>query len=138
MAPEGKTSICAEWFCSIGDEFWEMDDEEIVERTIGHLVDDLGFLTRDEVIGGFALRARNAYPVYTLDYNERVETLKNFLKPFADTISIAGRGGTFRHNNADHSVEMGILVGRNLLGESHDVDAVNLEDEYHEEKRIDG
>jgi protoporphyrinogen oxidase len=137
MAPEGKTSICAEWFCSIGDEFWEMKDQDIVDQTIGHLVDDLGFITREEVIGGFALRARNAYPVYTLDYGQRVATLKQFLSQFSDTISIAGRGGTFRYNNADHSVEMGILVGRNLLGESHDVDAVNLEDEYHEEKRID-
>ena len=115
---------------------WEMSDEEIVERTIDHLVDDLGFIERSEVIGGFALRARNAYPVYTLDYSQRVATLKRHLEQYSDRISIAGRGGTFRYNNADHSIEMGILVGRNLLGESHDVDAINLEDEYHEEKRV--
>ncbi len=138
MAPEGKTSICAEWFCSVGDEVWELSDEVIVERTIAHLVDDLGFVERSEVLGGFALRARNAYPVYTLDYGQRVATLKQELRQYSEHVSIAGRGGTFRYNNADHSIEMGLLVGQNLLGEEHDVDAVNMEQEYHEEKRLDG
>jgi hypothetical protein len=56
------------------------------------------------------------------------------LSQFSRHISIAGRGGTFRYNNADHSIETGLLVAQNLLGESHDVDAVNTEQEYHEEK----
>lgn len=134
MAPPGKTSICAEWFCTIGDPTWSLSDEEIVERTIGHLADDLGFIDRSEVLGGFALRARQAYPVYTLDYGHRVATVKNHLRRHAHRLSIAGRGGTFRYNNADHSIEMGLLAARNLLGEAHDVDAVNTEAEYHEEK----
>jgi protoporphyrinogen oxidase len=134
MAPPGKTSVCAEWFCTVGDETWKLSDEELVTRTVGHLVEDLGFLRRDDVIDGFVLRARRAYPVYTLDYASRVETLKQHLREHADRVSIAGRGGTFRYNNADHSIEMGILVARNLLGASHDPEQVNLAPEYHEEK----
>jgi protoporphyrinogen oxidase len=136
MAPLGKTSICAEWFCSVGDETWRMSDEEIVERTIEHLSADLGFVERSEVIDGFVLRAEQAYPVYSLGYAQRVGTLKQHLTRHADRISIAGRGGTFRYNNADHSIETGILVARNLLGEDHDVDAVNVEQEYHEERVV--
>ncbi|MDJ0849065.1 MAG: FAD-dependent oxidoreductase [Myxococcota bacterium] len=135
MAPPGKTSLCAEWFCSLGDEIWRLSDEELVARTVGHLVDDLGFIRRSDVIEGFALRARRAYPVYGLDYRSRVDRLKTHLAHDAERISIAGRGGTFRYNNADHSIEMGILVARNLLGESHDVDRVNTEPEYLEERR---
>lgn len=138
MCPPGTTSICAEWFCTRGDETWSQSDDEIVERTVAHLVDDLGFVEREEVIGGFALRARHAYPVYSLDYAGRVETLKRFLRTHEERISIAGRGGTFRYNNADHSIETGLLVAQNLLGESHDVDAVNTEAEYHEERVVDG
>ena len=134
MSPPGTTSICAEWFCTKDDETWQLDDDEIVQRTIGHLADDLGFIDRSEVIDGFALRAQHAYPVYTLDYAERVNTLKRYLNQFSEHISIAGRGGTFRYNNADHSIETGLLVAQNLLGESHDVDAVNIEQDYHEEK----
>jgi protoporphyrinogen oxidase len=136
MAPEGKTSVCAEWFCSVGDATWQMSDEEVVDRTVGHLADDLGFIDRSEVIDGFALRARQAYPVYTLDYGRRVDTLKRHLRQHEERVSICGRGGTFRYNNADHSVEMGLLVGMNLLGASYDVDSVNTEAEYHEEKVV--
>ena len=88
------------------------------------------------MIEGFVLRAKQAYPVYSLDYAQRVGTLKQHLTRHADRISIAGRGGTFRYNNADHSIETGILVARNLLGEDHDVDAVNVEQEYHEERVV--
>jgi protoporphyrinogen oxidase len=136
MCPEGTTSICAEWFCTEGDETWEMDEEEIVERTVGHLAEDLGFIDRSEFIGGFSLKARQAYPVYTLDYEGRVAAIKGELQKHEGFISIAGRGGTFRYNNADHSIETGLLVAKILLGEEHDAEAVNTELEYHEEKRV--
>ena len=83
------------------------------------------------------LRARHAYPVYSLDYGERVGLIKKHLSNHADVLSIAGRGGTFRYNNADHSIETGLLAARNLLGESHDVDAVNASGGYLEEDVID-
>ena len=53
-----------------------------------------------------------------------------------DRVAIAGRGGTFRYNNADHSIEMGLLVAKNLLGEDHDVEAVNIGGGYHEAKVV--
>jgi len=137
MCPEGTTSICAEWFCTKDDEVWALDDQEIVDRTVGHLADDLGFIDREEVIGGFALRAHHAYPVYTLDYGQRVGELKDFLRKHEEYVSIAGRGGTFRYNNADHSIETGLLVAQNVMGADHDIEAVNADDEYHEEKRLD-
>ena len=56
------TSIVAEYFCSFGDAIWQMSDEALVEQTVGHLVDDLRFIRRDEVLGGFAVRAPRAYP----------------------------------------------------------------------------
>jgi protoporphyrinogen oxidase len=137
MVPSAsQTSVVTEWFCSEGDEVWQLPDEDIVERTVKHLADDLGFIDRSEVIEGLILRARHAYPVYSLDYGERVGLIKGHLQTQAELLSIAGRGGTFRYNNADHSIETGILVGRNLLGGSYDVDAVNTEQEYHEERIV--
>ena len=31
--------------------------------------------------------------------------------------TLVGRGGTFRYNNADHSIEMGLRLARKLLGD---------------------
>jgi len=137
MVPDqSKTSIVAEYFCSFGDEIWNMSDDELVEQTVKHLVDDLGFIERNEVLGGFAVRAPRAYPSYTLGYERPLQTLKEFVGSF-DNLQIIGRYGTFRYNNADHSVETGLLAAKNILGEQHDIEQVNAAKEYHEIKRLD-
>ena len=136
MVPDqAKTSIVAEYFCSFGDEVWNMSDDQLVEQTVKHLVEDLGFIERNEVLGGFAIRAPRAYPSYTLGYQEPLNLLKQFVYSF-DNLQIIGRYGTFRYNNADHSVETGLLAAKNILGEAHDIEQVNAEQEYHEIKRL--
>ena len=137
MVPDqSKTSIVAEYFCSFGDDIWNMSDDALVEQTVRHLVDDLGFVARNEVLGGFAVRAPRAYPSYTIGYERPLQILKDFVNSF-ENLQIIGRYGTFRYNNADHSVETGLLAAKNILGESHDIELVNAEREYHEIKRLD-
>jgi protoporphyrinogen oxidase len=136
MVPDqSKTSIVAEYFCSFGDNIWNMSDDALVEQTAKHLVEDLGFVARNEVLGGFAVRCPRAYPSYTLGYEEPLNRLKAFVDSF-DNLQIIGRYGTFRYNNADHSVETGLLAAKNILGEQHDLDRVNADQEYHEIKRV--
>ncbi len=136
MVPSGDyTSLVVEYFCSFGDEIWNMSEEQLVEQTIKHLIDDMGFITRDEVIGGFAIRAPRAYPSYVIGYDEPLKKIKAFVDEL-DNLQIIGRYGTFRYNNTDHSIETGLLAAKNLLGERHDLDQVNAEKEYHEIKRV--
>ena len=54
-------------------------------------------------------------------------------------LQIAGRNGTFRYNNMDHSIEMGMYAAWNLIEDkdTHDIDSVNIEREYLEEKKLD-
>ncbi len=137
MVPDqSKTSVVAEYFCSFGDEIWNRSDDTLVEQTARHLSDDLGFVTRNEVLGGFAVRCPRAYPSYTLGYEKALDVIKGFVYSF-DNLQIIGRYGTFRYNNADHSVETGLLAAKNILGEAHDLEQVNAAQEYHEIKRLD-
>ena len=136
MVPgEEYTSLVVEYFCSFGDDIWQMTEEELVERTVKHLVEDMKFISRDEVIGGFEIRAPRAYPSYVLGYEKHLEKVKNFVSTL-ENLQIVGRYGTFRYNNTDHSIETGLLAAKNLLGEHHDLDQVNAEKEYHEIKRV--
>jgi hypothetical protein len=41
-----------------------------------------------------------------------------------------------KYNNQDHSMVTALLAVENLLGEHHDVWAVNADDEYHEESDV--
>ncbi len=136
MVPsDDLTSLVVEYFCSFGDHIWSMSDEELVEQTTRHLIEDMGFIRRDEVIGGFAIRAPRAYPSYVIGYEKPLETIKAFVDTL-ENLQIIGRYGTFRYNNTDHSIETGLLAAKNLLGERHDLDQVNADKEYHEIKRV--
>lgn len=136
MAPPGKTSLVVELFCSIGDEMWKRTDEEICELAVHHLVHSLRFIEKQEVIGTFALRVPHAYPIYGLDYQKNLDIIKQYVAGVKH-LQIIGRGGTFRYNNSDHSIEMGLLAAKNVLGEQHRIDKVNEAREYLEEKYVD-
>lgn len=135
MAPEGKSSIVAEYFCFQGDNIWEMDDQALIDLTIRDLDKRLGFLKKEEVTGAFVVRTPKAYPMYELGYEEPLKKVMDYVGSFAN-LQIVGRYGTYKYNNMDHSMKTGILAARNLLGESHDIHEVNVEKEYHEEKAV--
>ncbi len=129
------TSLVVEYFCSFGDTIWSMSEEELVAQTVKHLVEDLGFISPDEVVGGFAIRAPRAYPAYVMGYEKPLAQIKAFIDEL-ENLQIIGRYGTFRYNNTDHSIETGLLAAKNILGERHDLNRVNADDEYHEIKRV--
>ena len=137
MVPDdAHTSVVLECFCTRGDPVWQMSDEQIVRRCLADLVGKLGFVRDEDFADAAVVRTTHAYPVYDLKYAEKIGTVTAFLGGFQG-LHIVGRGGTFRYNNADHSIEMGLLLGRKLLGYDVDHLAVNTEDEYHEIKRGD-
>jgi protoporphyrinogen oxidase len=136
MVPSDEyTSLVVEYFCSFGDHIWSMSEEELVQQTVKHLVEDLKFITPDEVIGGFTIRAPRAYPSYVIGYEKPLAKIKAFIDQL-ENLQIIGRYGTFRYNNTDHSIETGLLAAKNILGEHHDLDRVNADSEYHEIKRV--
>jgi protoporphyrinogen oxidase len=111
-----------------------MSDEQLVNQTVKHLVEDLDFVTPNEVIGGFVVRATKAYPVYDVGYQEPLKLMKEYISGI-ENLQYIGRGGSFRYNNTDHSIETGMLAAKNILGEKHDLESVNADEEYHEIKR---
>lgn len=135
MVPDAEhTSLVLECFCTVGDAIWQRSDEQIMQQCVHDLSQKLGFIAADEVVGWNTVRVRQAYPVYDLDYLHKINTIKGFLAQFQG-LHIVGRGGAFRYNNADHSIEMGLLLGRRILGYDVDPLEVNTEPEYQEEIR---
>lgn len=132
MVPDDEhTSLVLECFCTLNDEIWQMSDEEIANRCVRDLVDKLEFIKDSDYEGANVVRTRYAYPVYDLDYAAKIRVIEDYLEDF-EGLHIAGRGGIFRYNNADHSIEMGLMLGQKLLGYDIDHMAVNTEDDYQE------
>jgi protoporphyrinogen oxidase len=129
MAPEGKTSLVVEYFCTRGDPIWKRQDEDLIEETVRDLAEGLGLISRDELLDGFVLRHRRAYPIYDLGYNRPLREILAFLSGF-ENLQLVGRSGIFRYNNTDHAMETGMKAAENVLGADHDVLGVNVEKEY--------
>ncbi len=129
MVPDAdRSAIGAEYFAWPTDDMWSAPDEEIIELATREL-DQLGLVPAEAVVDGTVVRMADAYPVYDPGYRERVATVRDWLARI-ENLQVAGRGGMHRYNNMDHSVLTGTLAARNLLGQEHNVWAVNADDEY--------
>jgi protoporphyrinogen oxidase len=132
MVPDAsKTCLGLEYFCFEGDGLWQMPDAELIELGKREL-ERVGLARAEEVEDGTVFRMPKAYPVYDAAHRSALATLKRFFDTF-ENLQLVGRNGLHRYNNQDHSMLTAMLAVRNILGESHDLWAVNADPEYHEE-----
>jgi len=127
-APEGKTLVCCEITCGFGDEVWCATDEKLREIAVNDLI-RVGLIRREEVTDVWSHRTRFAYPIYDLDYGERLQAAKDFVLRF-ENLHSAGRQGLFKYNNMDHSIEMGIEASRDLQRQRREADKVASGSDY--------
>ncbi|MEO0293980.1 MAG: FAD-dependent oxidoreductase [candidate division WOR-3 bacterium] len=131
MSPPDKTSLLLEFFCWENEEVWEATKEKLFNLSLEWL-EDLGFVKEKEVLGLFVHKERYAYPVYDLGYRENLDKVKNYLGQIKN-LQLIGRAGSFRYNNQDHALEMGILAARNVIeGKKYNIDEIGTEQEYFE------
>jgi len=134
MVGEPERSVLGlEYFCFEGDGLWTLSDEEMVALARRE-VRALGIAAGAAVREGVVVRMRHAYPVYDRGHAERLAVIRGWLAGLANLHPV-GRNGLHRYNNQDHSMLTAMLAVRNILGERHDVWAVNADCEYLEEVR---
>lgn len=132
MVPDAsKTCLGMEYFCTVGDDIWNLSDVELQKLAARELA-HIGLAREDEIVDGVVIRQRMAYPVYDEKYKQHLEVLKQYLDGF-ENLSTVGRAGMHRYNNQDHSMLTAILAVKNIMGEEHDLWDVNVERSYHEQ-----
>ena len=133
MVPDKEhSSLGLEYFCSEGDDLWEMENSELISLATEEIA-ALGLARGEDVFDSFVVRMPKCYPVYDGDYREHLDTIRKYLSGF-DNLQLCGRYGLFKYNNMDHSMLTALLAVANILGAKHDVWSINADDEYHEEK----
>jgi protoporphyrinogen oxidase len=137
MVPDSsKTSLGLEYFCTEGDDLWNMSDSELIELAKQEL-ERIHLANADDIIDGAVFRVSKAYPIYDSDYQCHLDLIKNFINGIENFQTI-GRNGLHRYNNQDHSMVTGMLAVRNVVfGEKNDLWSVNTDPDYHEEVRMD-
>lgn len=105
MGPQGEAMLVVECTGHSGDAVDSMPAELLAARVREDLV-KTGLVRDDEIIATHVHRIPNTYPVYDLEYRERLDALMEYLKAFPRIVS-TGRQGLLLHNNMDHSMHMG-------------------------------
>jgi protoporphyrinogen oxidase len=133
MVPDPEYAcVGLEYFCFEGDDLWTMSDEDLVTLATRELV-ELGLARPEEVERGYAVRVPRAYPMYDIDYADRVATIRGWLDGIPNLWQV-GRNGLHRYNNSDHSSLTALrAVDSILTGVPHDIWSVNADSVYHEE-----
>jgi len=132
MVKEGRTCLGLEYFVFEDDELWASSDEELVALGTSELA-QLGLVDPARVEAGYVVRMPKAYPTYDETFAANVDICRGWLDTHAVNVHPVGRNGMHRYNNQDHSMVTAALTVDNLFGADHDVWAVNVEEEYHEE-----
>ena len=133
LVKDGRTCLGLEYFVNEGDELWTATDGELVAMAKREL-STLGLVDAGAVEAGHVVRQPKAYPVYDAAYAGHVATIRHWLDRAVPNVHPVGRNGMHKYNNQDHSMLTAMLTAKNILGASHDVWEVNVEDDYHEEQ----
>ncbi|MGI8794853.1 MAG: FAD-dependent oxidoreductase, partial [Acidimicrobiales bacterium] len=134
LVKEGRTCLGLEYFVFEGDELWTMEDADLVELGKRELA-ALNLVDPAVVESGYVVRMPKAYPMYNDSYKANVAILRSWLEANAPNVFPVGRNGMHKYNNQDHSMYTAMLSVENILGANHDIWSVNVEEEYHEERR---
>ncbi|MCI0687577.1 MAG: FAD-dependent oxidoreductase, partial [Sporichthyaceae bacterium] len=136
LVKPGWTCLGLEYFVCESDELWSLADDVLVKFATNEL-EQLDLLAPDSVEAGYVVRMPKAYPVYDQHYKRNVEVIRAWLAQAVPNLHPVGRNGMHRYNNQDHSMLTAMLAVDNVLdGARHDLWAVNVDHDYHEQHTV--
>ena len=101
--PKGMTTLCAELPCQHGDEVWNMPDEDLATLVKEDIT--AAGLPVHEPVKVFTRRLRQAYPIYTMGYEQDLQTMDSWVESIPNLL-VYGRQGLFAHDNTHHALYM--------------------------------
>jgi protoporphyrinogen oxidase len=132
VADSKKTSLGLEYFCTEGDELWNMTDKELFELASNE-IEKIKICNKKDIEDYVIIRVPKAYPVYETGYGKHVEVIRNWLSAF-ENLELVGRYGLFKYNNMDHSILTGLYAAQNIVNgtKAYSTWDINTESDYHE------
>ena len=102
--PRGRTVLCAELPCDAASAYWKMTDQELGSLVVESL-GRAGLAVTGEVLSVASRRLGQAYPVYSLGFEDHLAAVEDWLDRFDGLLSF-GRQGLFAHDNTHHALYM--------------------------------
>jgi len=135
VADPGTVWVGLEFFARDDDSLWAMSDEALKALALREMR-QLNLADEADALDATVIRMPKAYPGYFGRAYEQFEILREWLDGIHN-LYLVGRNGMHRYNNQDHSMLSARLAAQAILSGGADhapIWAVNIDDEYHEEK----
>ena len=123
-----------EYFVAENDNLWNLPDDQMSDFGINEL-SKIGIIDAEDVIDSTVIRVKKTYPAYFGAYS-RFDEIRSFVDQI-ENLFLIGRNGMHRYNNQDHSMLTAMTAVENICNgvkSKENIWAVNVEQEYHEEK----
>lgn len=135
VAEPGRTWLGLEFFCRDTDPLWSLPDDELKDLAHREMV-QIGLVAANAALDSVVIRVPKAYPGYFGDAYRNFEVVRDALDG-VDNLFLVGRNGMHRYNNQDHSMLTAREAAQQIVSGQVDksrIWAINVDDEYHEEK----
>lgn len=117
------------------DDFWKLSDNELIELAKKE-IRSTGLVRDCHIPNGYVYRVHKSYPTYHKGYKKDLEIVEKFASRLKN-IQFIGRYGSFKYNNQDHSLLMGILAAENLdKNAGHNLWKVNTDYDTYQENTL--
>ncbi|HLW35207.1 MAG TPA: FAD-dependent oxidoreductase [Chthoniobacterales bacterium] len=129
---EPSSILALEYWCNNEDPLWSEKDDRLIDLAKNEL-NKTGLTNKAVISAGYVHRIPRCYPVYVRGYKNALEPVEQYLKQI-DGLTVIGRYGSFKYNNQDHSILMGVLAAENIAQDAklHDLWQINTDYEYQE------
>lgn len=116
LVPPDRTVLGLDIACNADDAVYSAPDSDLAALVIPGLK-RVGLVKPRQVLEVFSRRFRQAYPVYSTDYQPAWQSVLDWLDGLENIWPI-GRQGLFLHNNTHHSLLMGYRAADAIAGRS--------------------
>jgi protoporphyrinogen oxidase len=116
--PQGTTVLCAEYPCTVGDEIWSSNADELA-RLVARDTATAGIPLPAAPIDVHVRRLAQAYPIYLNGYERPLGVLDDWAASQPNLL-VYGRQGLFQHDNTHHALFMAYAAVRCLSAKGFD------------------
>ena len=123
--------LCLEYWANDDEPLWNLSEQELISMAKNDLLDSGLVKDSSQLLQGQVLKIHKSYPVYERGYKENLHRIYSALSEF-ENLYFIGRNGSFKYNNQDHSILMGLLCADKILGKDCDLWSINTDYDYQE------
>ena len=126
-----------EFFCKEDDDLWSLSDDSLKQLAQSEMK-QIKLVSTSTAIDATVLRVPKAYPGYFGEAYEQFDQVQSALDAVPN-LFLVGRNGMHRYNNQDHSMLTAKEAAHQIIAGEVDKSrlwAINVDDEYHEEKAV--